>query len=350
MYFRKKIIVSSGKYVGRKDKEECQEAFRKSPDITKCLINLNVYSSIYSTNTKTGEFNPVELFDELRRCHHNNVIHNKSDNDLFNIGKFRDDLRRSVNLEYTFFVVYDIDGGNMSPEKAHDILKKRKVTHIITNSASHGINGVDRYRILIIADRPMNPHVHNLVFDHFVELFEKHHYYTCRNKDGDKFLESCLKYDALAKLSGVDWSKRNGASIFYLPCTVRGREEYAFFYSWGTDARSIKHYAANVEDIIKSSVVDEDDTIPVYKEDLEKAEKEQLKEEKPIERLPNYNKIKQLMSEIRTGNRSSIACVIGGCIKYWNTDKKEEIIRQLKALGCDKSAIQSARKYAKLPY
>jgi hypothetical protein len=154
-----------------------------------------------------------------------------------------------------------------------------------------------------------------------------------------------LKRNPLARISGVDMSKRSPTSLFYLPCQIKGKEQHAFFRSFHTDARGLKRHTIKVDKIVAMTHIDN------TKVKLVLVDPHEL----PSIDLPNrideriINRAIKDLANLRDGDRSSMACKIAGyCSKLSNTILKHDVLNRLMMAGCDTAAMQSARKYIKL--
>ena len=333
---------------------DCHLSNKKEGYNSNYVLDINLYLDKYISEATPGKIGASAFFDELSQWHNNNRIDRKEDNELFNEGRFINNIRRKDNFQSTQLIVLDIDGGDLNHTTCHNILKKEKLTHVMMNSASNGTGPNEKYRVILLADMPMIPEVHDLVYDYIIDMFAKNHYYTHKTKeDPVDFINDKRAIDPLAKISGIDLSKKNGASIFYAPCIVNGREEHAFFLRAFTSERDIKYHSIKVERVIKHSQLNEKSVELIY-EEVEKAPVQQSAEktdtsENPLENKASYKKVQTILSEMGPGHRSYNATRIGGLIKYWpSQDKKWDIIRELERKQCDKNALSQAIKYAGL--
>ena len=77
--------------------------------------------------------------------------------------------------------------------------------------------------MIIPTNQPMNPEVYKAVYECIATKLEDSGYYVGnRRRRGNK------------KPSGLDWSKRNPTSLFYLPCLAK--DEAASFFTYYDDA------------------------------------------------------------------------------------------------------------------
>ena len=230
----------------------------------------------------------------------------------------------------------------MTAEECHKILSDNKISHVLTNSASRKEEQLNRYRAIIFVKEVMTAETHKIVFNYIVNLFKKNGFHTIPLSNKEKYITSVLKKDIDARFTGIDMSKNNLSSIFYAPCKVRGNEDYAFFWKFGVKDEEITRYALNPTAIVKHSV--------------EKTELQQIDfVEDLVVELPNNNEkiakqivvIEKLIAEMAPGNRSMLACKVGGKLsKIDDIAIKEKYLDKIVSLGVDKSAMKQARKYA----
>ena len=309
-------------------------------------ILLNGFTDIRSQSTYTERMSLTEFTGVMRTIHTNNVIDSKTDNALFNTTEFSG-RRTTENVVSSGMVTIDCDSGEMTPSEFSDVFAD--LSHIITNSASNdGTN--NRFRALFFVDKEMTAEVHTMVFDYLVKRLEKNNFYTIPqgHTTGDRleeFMRSLLKRNPLARISGVDMSKRSPTSLFYLPCQIKGKEQHAFFRSFHTDARGLKRHTIKVDKIVAMTHIDN------TKVKLVLVDPHEL----PSIDLPNrideriINRAIKDLGNLRDGDRSSMACKIAGyCSKLSNTILKHDVLNRLMMAGCDTAAMQSARKYIKL--
>ena len=127
------------------------------------------------------------------------------------------------------FLVLDFDDGNLSPEEFerifwHEARRGQKRSFVICNSFSRSPDKPNKFRVLLFYKRPaMSLFQHKAVLESVVARLEKHGY----SKQS-------------AKLDPACWS---GVQSFYVPCTNRDHQEWAFFRTHGTKGRDIERCA-----------------------------------------------------------------------------------------------------------
>ena len=62
---------------------------------------------------------------------------------------------------------------------------------------------------------------------------------------------------------------------------------------------------------------------------------------------PLINRCRGLICQMGEGNRSRLACQVGGLAKHLSLEEREELFESMLAKGVDKNAMKSARKYAR---
>ena len=214
------------------------------------------------------------------------------------------------------------------------------------NSASRKETQLNRYRVMIFVKSIMDLPTHKLVFDYLTTIFQKAGYWTLPRANKDATLKYIIdKLDLSPKLSGIDASKGDHSSLFYLPCKIIGQEEYAFFWTFGCKQDEIARYALDVEKITQTHVVKpimpekQYTYTPKYETTLNNGEYSQRI-------LDKIKVIESLVAELRPGNRNTPSISIGGHLKTMPVELKEKYLAQMQAAGVDKSTMKTARKYA----
>lgn len=164
---------------------------------------------------------------------------------VFNPNKSDDTDRGLDNVEYTSFLALDFDDGDLTPDDFIKIfwaeaLRGEKLAFDIMNSAGHApANNVNKFRVFIYYTTSASIEEHYAIFDTIKSRLAANGYLSFRNdKDRRTWLsERGLKH---IKESGLDLSKRPPNSLFYLPGKLKGREDVAFFKSFGNDANRLK--------------------------------------------------------------------------------------------------------------
>ena len=309
---------------------------------------LTGFKSIKDMDTTKGAYQSVsDTVRQLKSWSINNILAEKEDGFLFNFADYSLEFGRTIsNAVYSSAIVLDIDSGDLSREGFNKIFAKagtNPLSHCFMNSASRKLGDENRLRSVIFTNAIMNQDVYKIMFKHIIKVLEQNGYYTIPLSHKEEFIKRLdTKFGkGNWKRSGLDSSKDNFSSCFYAPCTIIGREEYAFFSSFGVDNRAIKKNALDVESILKLSIVKE------TKVELE-YEEEKIITQKDFKTTNQYRKVEVLLNQMVKGNRSYLATEIGGKIKYWELNEKLEMIQKCINKGIDKSAEQSLRRYAGL--
>lgn len=157
-----------------------------------------------------------------------------------------DDTDRGLdNVLYTSFLALDFDNGDLTPDDFirifwTDALRGEKLTFDIMNSAGHDPdNGINKFRVFMYYTTIASVDEHYAIFDTIKTRIAAKGYPTFRNdKDRQSWLaDRGMKH---VKQSGLDMSKRPPSSLFYLPGKLIGKEDVAFFRSYGNDANRLK--------------------------------------------------------------------------------------------------------------
>jgi hypothetical protein len=128
--------------------------------------------------------------------------------------------RGEDNIVYCRNVVLDFENGAILPKELPALFPDIRV--VVTNSFS-STQEKPRFRVIIPTNQPMTPDVYKAVYECIATKLEDGGYYVGnRRRRGNK------------KPSGLDWSKRNPTSLFYLPCLAK--DQAASFFTYYDDA------------------------------------------------------------------------------------------------------------------
>jgi hypothetical protein len=130
--------------------------------------------------------------------------------------------RAEDNVVYCRGVVMDFENGELPPKELPLLFPDIRM--VVTNSFS-STKGKPRYRAIVPTNQPMTVEMYRAVYDAIAAKLEDAGYYV-----GNR------KRRGATKPSGLDWSKRNPASPFYLPC--RAKANGASFLTYYDDAGS----------------------------------------------------------------------------------------------------------------
>lgn len=343
-------------------KEKCRTEMPKKLSLNDLIeyspLDIQKKIPIYQTPFANKFSHPIGSHDhesvqnfvsDLESWFTNNVIASKEENYLLNSVIYKNKSRKLENALYATALYIDIDDGDLSPEEFHRIFSKiHPISHIVCNSASRSADDLTRYRAIFFVNEVMNDDTYRIVFNHICSLLQKCGYHTPKLTSREKFEEYCIKElikNPDFKISGIDMSKNNLSSIFYAPCKIKGKEDYAFFWKFGTDARSVERYALNPTKILKHAP-----------EELHKDEIVYLTETVIIDgnttkiydmrntRL--YKRILSLISNLTPGSRSYNSCVIGGCLQPFPDDIKDEVFSIMRSHGCNAEQMKAAKRYS----
>ena len=330
--------------------------------------DLNVAYNLYAHKRKkgkTGIQNILEIFNDLETIS-STVKNDKEDSNLINFVNFADDTRQTIAAQLSFAIVLDIDGGDLTIDKFNNIMHdEQQLSYFVHSTYNHVIkDGKHRYRAIIVVDTPMTPAMHDSVFNSLKELFEEHDFYSAPHKaDTEQFITNLRKTNPNAKLSGLDLSKRNVSSIFYLPAIAPNNELNAFTYrSFLASETEVKQHRLNVfntlnkhfQRLIELSKTQSVEFELVYDRDESNKRVLSATEQSNQDFLNGKTSRKKTLidrihKEVIPGNRSLLACQIAGSIKHWsNSQDKLDIMNLLASKGCDPMAMKSAYKYAGL--
>jgi hypothetical protein len=128
--------------------------------------------------------------------------------------------RGEDNIVYCRHVVLDFENGAIAPKNLPALFPDIRM--VLTNSFS-STQEKPRFRVIIPTNQPMTPEVYKAIYECIATKLEDGGYYVGnRKRRGNK------------KPSGLDWSKRNPTSLFYLPCLAK--DEAASFFTYYDDA------------------------------------------------------------------------------------------------------------------
>jgi hypothetical protein len=128
--------------------------------------------------------------------------------------------RGEANIVCCRHIVMDFENGDLAPKELPALFPDLRM--VITNSFS-STKEKPRFRAIIPTDQPMRPDAYRAIYDCIATKLEDGGYYVGnRRRRGAK------------KPSGLDWSKRNAAALFYLPCIAQAKG--ASFFAYYDDA------------------------------------------------------------------------------------------------------------------
>ncbi len=159
----------------------------------------------------------------LRNCHRNEWL-SKGDNYLFSPAifdpKLSTETKRGVaNIVCIRNVVLDFESGDLSPEEVPLIFPGLQM--IVTNTFAHSTEK-PRFRVVIPASEKMTPEMYGLVYTCIAEKIEDAGYSVKRRTKNRGQAQSNTRP------SGLDWSKSQPQSLFYLPCQAQNPADSFF--------------------------------------------------------------------------------------------------------------------------
>jgi hypothetical protein len=176
----------------------------------------------------------ISDFLTFLRGQHRAVIDRKEESILFNPCVFvppqgGEGYRRKDYFKESSFMVLDFDNGDLSPREFDRIFwseagRGQKRSFVICNSFSRCEATLNKFRVILFYKRPATTlQEHEAVYDAIVSRLEENGY--------------------SAKSAKLDPACRSGVQSFYLPCTNRVHQEWAFFETRGTKTRDLERCA-----------------------------------------------------------------------------------------------------------
>jgi hypothetical protein len=173
----------------------------------------------------------ISDFLTFLRGQHRAVIDSKEESTLFNPCIFEppqggEGYRRKDYFKASSFIVLDFDNGELSPGEFERIFwseagRGQKRSFVICNSFSRCVATPNKFRVIFFYKRPATTlQQHEAVYDAIVSRLEENGY--------------------TAKSAKLDFACRSGVQSFYLPCTNRSHQEWAFFEPRGTKTRDLE--------------------------------------------------------------------------------------------------------------
>jgi hypothetical protein len=161
----------------------------------------------------------IDFFVDALKALHGRKLTCKEQNALispavFDPGRGTDKKRGLENIVYTRHVWLDFEDGDLGPGELAALFPRTRM--LVVNSYNHR-SDKPRFRVVTLLDRPLTPAAHELVFDNIARKIEDAGYFVNRTRKRDKNKAKPLPPTGKLR-SGLDWSKRTPASLFYLPC------------------------------------------------------------------------------------------------------------------------------------
>lgn len=189
-----------------------------------------IYSNIKSSKPEAYlSCASADDFAEAMAVAHSRVVESKTANPLFSPAVFDPDRsqesnRGRDNILYLQNIVLDFEGGDLRPDELPRLFPD--IQMIVTNSYGHTVNA-PRFRAIVLTSMTMGPAPYEALWDAVAAKLRDAGYTKAPRGKSD------------LKRSGLDYSKRTAASVFYLPCqaAVPGASFFSFYN--GTDRRPL---------------------------------------------------------------------------------------------------------------
>lgn len=361
-----KVIGVTVKTEAKEKLEKLQEVIKERQEkisnnnLNFDSIKVTVFDDLYSPG-QVIETDHSSLHNQLKDLHQSNIYSNKAENSLISPCSYTNNSRKADQARDVSMVILDFDGGDLNEHQIKDILEnKESISSYITNTARHLLDGQSRFRVFIPTSRPLTPHEYLFVYGYIENLLVNHHYYSLPlGSDPQKFRRQIRWQDPLAMISGLDLSKKNLSSAFYMPGQLQSNTKNSFFYSIFMEPETFSCHVLDVDKVIQEQLEFHQEaammeqlnlmlvteTVPPLNYDSGL-----LQDDLNQKFLDHQQKIwGRIQQEVIPGHRSAAACSIAGSIKWWpDPVAKLEVMSQLQQKGCDKAALKSAFLYSGL--
>ncbi len=189
-----------------------------------------IYSNIKSSTPEAYlSCASAEHFAQAMEAAHSRVIESKAVNPLFSPAVFdpdrsQDSNRGRDNILYLQNIVLDFENGDLQPDELSRLFPDLQM--IVTNSHGHSAEA-PRFRAIILTSNTMGPAAYEALWD------------AIAAKLRDSGYVKSPKAKSNLKRSGLDYSKRTAASIFYLPANAAVPGASFFTFYDGEDRRPL---------------------------------------------------------------------------------------------------------------
>jgi hypothetical protein len=156
--------------------------------------------------------------------------------------KSDDTSRGLANVRAVWGLWFDFDGGDMTPEALADLFPRYRIAAFNTHSSTLE---APRWRAFIPTTKAMTQDIHTRVLSDLVRVMENAGWFSAEQIAAGR-KNAC-------GIHGLDPSKFNAASMFYLPCRAAAGVEASFFIDFAGPLRS----ALDVEAAINRPVIAE---------------------------------------------------------------------------------------------
>jgi hypothetical protein len=217
------------------------------------IINITTIEKKNSTENVNYTDLPISKFIKLLKITANKEITSKENTLMFNGVCYQSEFKRDLDsVVNSSLIIMDVDSGHLTALEFHRIFTTDyKYSHVMMNSYSNSEEKPNRYRAIFFVNGLMNDEIHRLVFKYLTDIIVSYGYFVGSKQQEIKLLE--LNPDAL--LSGVDTTKNNTSSFFYMPSIASGGVDYSFFWEAYTnsDKSELSRFSLDVEKIILES-------------------------------------------------------------------------------------------------
>lgn len=287
----------------------------------------------------------------------NNIFREKHSNTLFSMTYFEDPMdpenyapRLKTNAIATAAVILDIDAGDMTPDDMERFLKREKWASLMYSSAGHKADErqLNKFRVIIFPDQLISADAYPIVIDHILNKIKDFGFHSPRSADSKKWLEEHVQN---VKFSGIDASKLNLFSVFYMPGKLRGNEHNAFFKTFYLKRQEIyeRGRLLKIGQIIQNSIEKNNRPDLLTKEvdaDYEETHVESPNDDTKQKKLITF--IEKKIEELTPGSRSFAAQKIAPFVRRVEDWHEKERLRQLVcSSGIDRSAQRSFLRYSR---
>jgi hypothetical protein len=119
---------------------------------------------------------------------------------------------------------------------------------VMMNSYSRSAEKPNNFRVLFFIRNKVTDETYRLLHKYIQNILRASGYITATKEQQEKILVK----NPSAKFSGIDLSKTHTASLFYLPCKVIDRKEWAFFWKFNVhDNAELMRYAIDPVKVIQ---------------------------------------------------------------------------------------------------
>jgi hypothetical protein len=291
----------------------------------------------------------TSLFKILKASANDRIVESKHENKLF-LTTTTTNGRKKIDAELVHAITLDFDGGKTTMKEAKKIIKKKRIYSavIYETTSSDGREDPNRFRVVINLSRSMTPTEYGYVIKEVASWFDEE--------------------------SGLDRGKLYETAIFYLPARLASKENKPQFMKCYRDASMIETHCLDVDYILEHSKV----VKKIKAEEHKRKVILEMYQSHDTQKVTDFNKIRsftgtklvsklvsinntknpsktllnkllnRIETEMKPGNRSTLACSIAGAGQYLNPDDKNELFYSMVLKGIDKAAQRSVKNYMKI--